>query len=214
MTAWVVALVGATLHLDTLAVGQWMVSRPLVVGPCLGWLFGDAWTGFLIGAWIELLWVRAIPVGLDVPQDLCGMTVLATGWYGRTLDQGTGGVGLAVLSLTLAALWGPIGRWCDLKLRRMNLWFANRVDQRLTHGDNPALGRTISLAIGLRWLVMATCYWLALEGGGWVLGAMVPRWGGFLLGKLEMVAWLLPFAGLAVVVQWFLHRPAAGWGIK
>lgn len=211
-----VALVGATFHLDSMAVGQCMISRPIVLGPCLGWLVGDAWTGFLIGVWIELLWARAIPVGLDVPPELGGVTVLATGWMGRIpavtstgivgSPEGIGRLGIAVLAVALASPWGWIGRRCDVALRGVNRWFADAVEARLTAGRPPRLGQTVALAIGLRWFVIAGGYWVALFLGGQVLPLIVVRWGWALAGRLEVVGWLFPIAGLAVVLEWFLRR--------
>jgi mannose/fructose/N-acetylgalactosamine-specific phosphotransferase system component IIC len=71
MSHWLpVALLMAFLSLDETAVGQFMLSRPIVVGPLVGWLLGRADIGLEMGALIELIWIGDVPVGAHLPLDL------------------------------------------------------------------------------------------------------------------------------------------------
>ncbi len=72
-----VALLGGLVGLDRTAAGQVMVSQPLVAGPLTGWFLGDAATGGIIGAVLELIWLLDIPVGTFVPADATIGTVAA-----------------------------------------------------------------------------------------------------------------------------------------
>ncbi|HVZ80812.1 MAG TPA: PTS sugar transporter subunit IIC [bacterium] len=65
-----VALVLAFLSLDQTAFGQFMVSRPIVTGPVVGWLLGRPDIGLELGALIELIWINDLPVGAHLPLDL------------------------------------------------------------------------------------------------------------------------------------------------
>ncbi len=58
------------LSLDVAAVGQFMVCRPIVVGPLVGWLLGHPEVGLEMGALIELIWIGDLPVGAHLPMDL------------------------------------------------------------------------------------------------------------------------------------------------
>ncbi|HJT25458.1 MAG TPA: PTS sugar transporter subunit IIC, partial [bacterium] len=69
-----VALLMAFLSLDETAVGQFMVSRPIVVGPLVGWLIGRTDIGLDMGALIELIWIGDVPVGAHLPLDLMMLT--------------------------------------------------------------------------------------------------------------------------------------------
>lgn len=75
MPHWfLVAILMAFLSLDETAVGQFMVSRPIVVGPLVGWLIGRTDIGLDLGALIELIWIGDVPVGAHLPLDLAMLT--------------------------------------------------------------------------------------------------------------------------------------------
>jgi len=73
-----VALFGGLIGLDRTAVGQFMISQPIVVGPLTGWMLGDPGAGIIIGAVLELIWVLDMPIGAFVPADATVSTVSAT----------------------------------------------------------------------------------------------------------------------------------------
>jgi mannose/fructose/N-acetylgalactosamine-specific phosphotransferase system component IIC len=75
MLHWLpVALWLSFLSLDGTALGQFMVSRPIVVGPVTGWLLGHPDIGTELGALIELIWIGDLPVGTHLPLDLTILT--------------------------------------------------------------------------------------------------------------------------------------------
>jgi PTS system mannose-specific IIC component len=64
MIEWVgLALLGAVVTLDGVAVGQFMLSRPLIAGGLAGMWLGDPASGFLLGAVLELFLLVAVPSG-------------------------------------------------------------------------------------------------------------------------------------------------------
>jgi mannose/fructose/N-acetylgalactosamine-specific phosphotransferase system component IIC len=70
MTDWFpLSLLLGLLALDTTAVGQFMVSRAIVVGPLVGWILGDPGLGLALGALVELIWAGDLPVGSHLPLD-------------------------------------------------------------------------------------------------------------------------------------------------
>ncbi|MFA5139565.1 MAG: PTS sugar transporter subunit IIC [Elusimicrobiota bacterium] len=62
LSAWV-----ALLECDSVLVGQWMVSRPLVLGPSVGFLCGDIRMGLAVGTLCELFSFDRAPVGSAIP---------------------------------------------------------------------------------------------------------------------------------------------------
>ena len=121
-----VALFGGIIGLDRTAVGQIMVSQPIVAAPLIGLVLGDATTGLIVGAALELIWLLDIPVGAFVPADSTVAAIFATA---ITI---LGGPEVARLSLTgfsilLTVLLAPITMRADTLIRHFNARLAHRV---------------------------------------------------------------------------------------
>jgi mannose/fructose/N-acetylgalactosamine-specific phosphotransferase system component IIC len=114
-----ISIVCGLLGLDRTAVGQFMVSQPLVAGPITGWLLGDASTGLIIGVVLELIWVLDIPIGNFVPADATIVTVssCAIAILGKP-----GGSTLSVIgfSLLLSTAIVPLTMQADTFIRKRN----------------------------------------------------------------------------------------------
>ena len=67
LTLLSLSALSALMELDNVYAGQFMLSRPLVVGTVLGLLYGDIRTGVQLGIWTELLLLDQLPVGGYVP---------------------------------------------------------------------------------------------------------------------------------------------------
>lgn len=122
-----VAALGGLIGLDRTAVGQFMVSQPLVAGSLVGAVLGDAAGGLIIGAVLQLLWVMDLPIGTFVPANATIMTIFATG---SAVLGSPGGAPPAVLSFCLllsTALAQPTMA-ADRFVRAVNGVLAARVD--------------------------------------------------------------------------------------
>lgn len=109
-------LAGAILGLDAISVPQVMVSRPLVAASLGGLWAGNPTLGFWVGALLELLWMRELPVGGARYADAGPAAFAAGAGY-----VASGGGALALLSATaLALVAGWIGGWSVQLLRRWN----------------------------------------------------------------------------------------------
>lgn len=62
------ALAGGIAAVERKALVQSMISRPIVIGPLVGWALGDATTGLFVGAPLELLWSGAANLGAALPH--------------------------------------------------------------------------------------------------------------------------------------------------
>jgi mannose PTS system EIIC component len=167
------ALLGGLLALDRVGVGQFALSQPVVAGPLVGWVLGDAAAGLAVGGGLQLLYAGSLPVGASVPPDEAAASVVAaaTAVVGARI-AGLEPVNLCTLSLALLAglAAGEVGRGLDLWARRANVWFAHRADAAAARGDDRALA---SLALGGLWV------WFSL--GAAAAGAMSPA-AGLLVG--------------------------------
>ncbi len=114
-----ISIVGGLLGLDRTAVGQFMVSQPLVVGPITGWLLGNATTGLIIGAVLELIWVLDMPIGNFVPADA---TIVTVSTCAIAILGKPGGSTLSVIgfSLLLTTAMVPLTMRADTFIRKRN----------------------------------------------------------------------------------------------
>jgi mannose/fructose/N-acetylgalactosamine-specific phosphotransferase system component IIC len=89
MTEWLElpALLGL-LSLDVSAAGQFMISRPIVVGPLVGFLLGYPTLGLEMGALIEIIWIGDLPVGAHLPIDIMMLSGIATAFACELATQG------------------------------------------------------------------------------------------------------------------------------
>ncbi|HNY64522.1 MAG TPA: PTS sugar transporter subunit IIC [Deltaproteobacteria bacterium] len=132
------AVVGALLWLDRVYAFQFMISRPIVIGPVLGLVMGDLSTGLITGAALELLWLNAPPVGAYLPKDesFCAAAVTPAAVIASASLSDASAAGLALLAgLPLSF----VGRVLDTHLRKLN--------QGLIPDDTTDIERTISHAM-------------------------------------------------------------------
>jgi len=117
----VISLITGVLHLDTLVFGQFMIHRPIVVGPLIGVLIGVPQYGVLIGCILELVYLSLIPVGIKIPPDTTTTTVCSIIIYKLTN-------GWIVFSLIVGIILGVIYKYIDLFTRSLNSMVINWVD--------------------------------------------------------------------------------------
>jgi mannose/fructose/N-acetylgalactosamine-specific phosphotransferase system component IIC len=136
-----IALVGGIIGLDRTAVGQFMISQPIVVGPLTGWMLGDPVAGIVIGAVLELIWVLDMPIGAFVPADATISAVSATAIAAL---GSPGGSSLPVIgfSILLTAAMAPATMKADDIVRHWN----SRLADGLVSGPGPNPGRSLARA--------------------------------------------------------------------
>lgn len=116
MTEFVrLALLGGVLGLDATAVGQFMVSRPLVAGWIAGWMAGEPAMGITVGAILELFLLVSVPSGGARYPEGSTAAVVGVG-VASSLD----GPGAVALGVTLGLVWGQVGGWSVTMQRRVN----------------------------------------------------------------------------------------------
>lgn len=176
MIAWhlgvlpALCLVVALLELDNVHVGQWMLSRPILVGPALGALCGVPWLGLAGGAVIELFCVDVLPVGNALPVN---GTVAATAFV--LLAAGPSAVPAAAAFPAALGL-GSVFRRLESAVRSWRVLLAQRTVEAVEAGERVTLGRV--LFIGLAWHAGVTAAFLyaTVTAAGpvldWVWGAM------------------------------------------
>jgi mannose/fructose/N-acetylgalactosamine-specific phosphotransferase system component IIC len=112
-------LAGALLWLDRVFIFQFMVSRPLIMGPLVGFIMGDVRTGIIIGASLELLWLNAPPVGSYLPNDesFCTAVAVPVAVLAASFTERTAATGLSILLCLPVSI---LGKHLDMHLRTLN----------------------------------------------------------------------------------------------
>lgn len=163
---WLAAAAVSIVELDAVSVGQFMISRPLVVGPALGLALGRADTGLLVGSLVELFGLDELPVGGNLPLN---GTVAAASCLLLAL-------GPARLPLALALPAGLFLGWGHGRgesfLRQERAKLCHAAEESLGSGRLPRFG-----ALSARSLASQACWSVLLFAGA--LGLLGPALGWF-----------------------------------
>ena len=141
-----IAFVGGLISLDATVFGQFMISRPIVAGPVIGWLCGDVKTGLLIGALIELLWVGVVPVGVGVPPDSAIVCIVATA---LAANKAPAAVAIAII---FSVPLGILSKRLDIAHRKWNRIFLPVIENGIKSGRYYILTFVIWLGVFLSFI--------------------------------------------------------------
>jgi PTS system mannose-specific IIC component len=138
----VLALVGGVAALDGTAVGQFMLSRPLVASTLGGIVAGDPAAGLLIGVVLEALHLAVLPVGAATYPESGPAGVAA----GAAFAASPGSYASLLAAVLFALAWETVGGKTVQWIRQYNV----RFDGVGAEGIDPgALERRQAAAIAL-----------------------------------------------------------------
>ncbi len=148
MNAWARAATGAgavaLLELDAAAVGPFLLSRPIVIGPLIGWALGSPWLGAGMGGLFETLTLEDMPLGGRLEFSAAVAAGVAA-WLGA---------GPVALPSEAAFLAGVLAGWAhacvERSLRRGRGALVRRAETELAIDAQPRLGAKILGALGLQ----------------------------------------------------------------
>ncbi len=198
-TILLASFVIALLSLDHTAVGQLMLSQPLVGGWVLGLALGSPIEGLAAGSVLQLLCLKELPVGASIPPDgeLAGLTGAAL--Y-LTFPRSPQWTDTAVLGLAVLLFFplAHLGRFAEALVRRANGRWTGVTLARMREGRYGSAQRAAAGGLALFFLKPFALSLAVL----WLLPLLIPvgAGGGSLLpGPLEILARLAPFAALGAV---------------
>jgi mannose/fructose/N-acetylgalactosamine-specific phosphotransferase system component IIC len=192
----------AVLSLDHISAGHFMLSRPIVVGPLLGWYLGDARLGLACGIAVELLWVHVIPVGIW-SVDTTSMAGLATVW---AIFSGRPWYPALLVGLLWALPAGILVRHVDILLRRRNEMFILWVEEGMAAGKEDSLMQAVTMGICF-WFLKAWIFFMLLGGvGQYLVNESLSLCSPRMMTALDFTARLLPLLGLGSAMNYFFNR--------
>ena len=195
------AALAAAAELDCVQVGQVMVSRPIVLGPLLGLLFGAPQTGLALGVCCELLSLGDLPVGGKLPLSAA---VAVSAAFLLTASPRPIPPELA-LPVGLAA--GQVHRRFETALRSRRKTFCAAAQAGLQRGEEPDLGRWAARAVAEQAAGTLVLLLVCVLAVGPVLHRLWPQAPRSLADGLGLAWSLAPWLGLGAGLQALKVRP-------
>lgn len=194
------SLLIAFISLDQTAVGQIMLSQPLVGGAIIGAVFGDPAGGLTAGAFFQFLSLADLRIGSSIPPDTALAGLVGTALFvvcpGPQDMGGTAYLGLLVIVFVPAA-YGS--RQVEIAVCRWNrIWtgvVSNLIEKGRCRTAQFAAVGGVSLFFAKGLIVSWTLIWSV-----WMLVGLLPPVTGNVLWSLEMLAKIAPIAGLAALL--------------
>jgi mannose/fructose/N-acetylgalactosamine-specific phosphotransferase system component IIC len=199
---FIVAVIVSTLvYLESWPVGQFLLGRPALLLPLLGLATGNPWAGLWLGAVLELLTLRTLPMGATLPPD----PALAGVW--TLLGLGAGARPELALLIAVPLCW--LAPWLSEAQRRINgvLW-RPRFLQAAEEVDAARCNRLMGAVLAQTALLGAAVSALMLAAVALAAGSLDPLAARLAEGRLAQVL-PLPWAVLAVALGG-LWRHAGG----
>jgi PTS system mannose-specific IIC component len=197
----VTAGLGALICLDRVAV-QLMISRPVVAGPLIGLVLGDAFTGLITGALLELLWIDRIPLGPYVPPHDTFVAILATaGSILAAPPEANPPRELIALAILLFAPAAWLGQKMEMFLRQWNERWVKRALEDAAAGDPVMLSRRHLSALAGYCAASLLCLGAAMLCGVPLLRVIYPALPPSILEVLALSYLLLPLIGIGVALS-------------
>jgi len=205
---WIFAIVIAFLSLDTTAAGQFMVSRPIVVGPLIGWLTGDPLLGLGVGALVELIWIGQLPVGNVLPLDATLLTGLAVVMADGFSDASGGTLpkeALYVFALSVSIPLAMLSSEAEQVVRRLHKAWVRRAQHWMQAGRfllADAVNLGVLLELFLKAFAMAALsLWLLRSATPWFLHS--PEG---VINAFRYAHWFLMALGCAAALDQLVER--------
>ncbi|HNQ85411.1 MAG TPA: PTS sugar transporter subunit IIC [Deltaproteobacteria bacterium] len=189
-------LAGAVLWMDRVFVFQFMVSRPMIMGPLIGLVMGDMRTGILVGVSLELLWLNSPPVGAYLPNDESFCTAVAVPVAVMTASWASPAAA-AGLSVLLSLPCSLAGRALDMRLRTMNEGVIAHQANTGEREVSQALIKAVSRAFVMALVLLGFCTFVL----GWVSSLVRTIIPDNLITALSIVPFACVMIGLASLVS-------------
>jgi len=198
------AFISALCSADMVAIGQFMVCRPIFCAPLIGFFMGDVSAGVWIGMIVEMIWINTAPIGINVPVDISMLSILSTFWTCKYFAglQGAGIWGL-VLAVPFVYLYRPL----EIFGRNFNIKVVRWIERGIKSGK---YGRVnTGIALGLFFFVAKTFlfYMFSMIAGGRIFEAVYQELPMFVLKGFQKAWYLLPVCGFGMVVCNFRKLP-------
>ncbi|MRR16471.1 MAG: hypothetical protein EG826_08460, partial [Deltaproteobacteria bacterium] len=193
-----ISFAGGLLCLDRVFI-QAMVSRPVIIAPVVGVILGNPYTGLIVGALLELLWIDRLPIGIYVPPN---DSIAAAGAASLAIlaGQSLGGVTneLTALAILVAVPFGILAKKIDIRIIESNNRLSDQALLAAKSGDFHAIENKIYLGLARAFLSYFASLFILQIALIPLLIWMYPKLPAEIHTMLSLTYLFLPLLGIAV----------------
>ena len=198
-------VLGAVLGLDVVSFPQGMLSRPIVAATVGGAVMGDAVSGLLAGATLELVALETLPVGASRYPEWGSASVVGGAVLGAAGEATAGALSVALFA---AIATGWIGGYTMFQLRALNGRWARRLHPSIAAGSRRAVLGLQFAGLAADFVRGALLTLLALLAFGPLARVTLAVWGAD--PRLSRAVAVAVAASVASAAVWKLFRVTAG----
>jgi len=203
---FILAVIGGFLSLDATAVGQTLISQPLLAGPIIGLILGDVQTGLLVGTLLQLIWISKLPVGGANPSLGTALLGIFTAgiviiYQGRNIQPG-----LLPVAIFLGTVVGFSAQKGEAVLNRFDdyliHWVERLINQNRIWGIEVINWLSLIIIFTFSFLLILISTFLGLKLCSMFFSMVNPQ----MIRGLILAEKMLPILGLAVVFNLFSKK--------
>ena len=197
-----VAILAGILRLDGRAFGQNLTEQPIIAGVLVGIIFGDAYTGLIMGATIQLVFLGVVSIGAATPPD-----ALVGGIMGTVFAITTGMDAEAVIALAMPM--GILGQMLGILCRIINTNFNGIIDKAASEGDTKKIDITLWTGCAIFFILTAVPVFLGAYYGADIVNAIIAALPKVVVDGLSRSSSLLPALGMALLMNYLYEKDTA-----
>lgn len=201
MIPWTsLTLLLSALSLDITAVGQFMLSRPIVAGPLVGALLGNAGVGLAVGALVELIWIGDLPVGAHMPIDTTLLSGVGTFLAVLVTRQGAEPGAAVTFALCVVIPLAALSSRAENFVRKMNVNLVRKAQSQIEAGHIDQFEWVEAWVLGLLWVkgIVVAAVSLVLAYETTVLYRLLPD---EVVKAFSFAPWFLMVTGCAAAID-------------
>jgi mannose/fructose/N-acetylgalactosamine-specific phosphotransferase system component IIC len=198
----IASFLGSILSLDVTILGNFMISRPIVAGPIIGYFLGDMKIGIEIGILFEMFFSDIVHVGAAIPINVTMLTALVLGC--ESIMPGHGNT-ITMFVIVMCIPIGYIFRQVEMGLRSINSKISHSVDRYADH-ENPnkiyiAVLKGIIMFFSINFILLLVAIPLTSR----ITKALFFNLSGEIIYSLKIGYALMPIIGFAVLFNNFFQ---------
>jgi mannose/fructose/N-acetylgalactosamine-specific phosphotransferase system component IIC len=197
-----VSLISGLLLLDRRAAFQFMISRPIVIGPVIGITLQQPAAGAILGGLVELLWISRPPLGGHIPpNEGLGVAAAASAVMIVTPVESEVSRGMLVLGFLMVHPAARLAVFVEGWVRRVNGLLLNQARKALDAGRPERLPGYNLAGLAVSFTAWFLCVLALTPAAVWLLRFLLPLLPLKVWDALEMMYILLPLIGVAAALS-------------
>lgn len=178
--------------------------QPIVVGPVVGAILGDAQTGLVVGASYQLMQIGSMPVGGAQPPNAVIGGIMATVFAVRlNLTDPQAALGLAIP-------FALLGQYAVTTLFTVMSPIMAKADKYAEEANPKGIVRLNYFAMGVLGLLFSVAVLIGLVGGEAAGEALATLKGNWVMGGLGAAGGMMRYVGFAILMKIMLSKEL--WG--